>query len=690
MADISRTLKVAVKVGGEQPAAVVPVVADVAPYVPPYVPPILMGLNVIGSNYYTSSCAFINYIHGSSYPWTDSGNGGLSSIDPATDWPINLPPGKTVSRAIFANITFPYGYIKPGHYIMTWSGPATVTINGLATNIVNTANRVTFDLLDAGLGCGALDATSGGNTYFIIRNANAPGGANISCTDLAMYHADDESDFLAGEIFQREFIARLTGASLLRHLGLMSTSGPSVVENFADLPTEASGSWVQNGIGVPPSVIAKLAVKTGTDLHLTMYPKATQSCMNSVMQAIWNTPGVSTANFKIYCEFSNENWNNDFHYPSVYMANTKAPSLPNYNSTPTCIVNSAGNPDVTKAYNNRIACAAAHGAMQCWTAAETYFPRSRIKRVYCGQGGYFAYLAAGFEYADLSGTLFGGAKLKTLVDAYGIAPYFQPDIGGLYGIPADMSKKAQVTRQDYLQPDDWWTNAVQNSLDQEVSPMITSSTSGAQAYRSDIEIISYELGHQFQLALDYTQNWSATVIDNELDFGSVDISAIFDDHDQMAVSYQLDNGQFGGALFLNASPWRGILVRIGSTNHRLKVFATQTDYDSNTPATLNTVASVGGLGDGKWRIDNLTRVQALGARYAALLDSAVGVSWYQKHFDLCKSLGLKTYTHLVDVAGFSSTGGGSQYWFHWGLKRSQWEPDLPLYPRADWFRKLSS
>lgn len=614
-----------------------------------------------GFDHYLSPRPFINEIRNTRQTW---GGTGAGSVD-VNGWITNMPNGQSVSLIVMHGQDYPVDYIRSGRYVCTWSGPLTVDItsgSGAVSNKVTTDHRIEFDLA-------ALSSGNSGGNFLNVIVSNSSGSAG-SVSDIAVYHSEDEALYLAGEIFGTAYLDSLHGADVVRFLGWMGTNSSGVV-NYSDFKTEAHCLWYP----IPISVMAKLGAKLNKDVWICVPHQATQACMNAVAAELWNQLSAYP-NVKIYGEYSNETWNSIF-TQSGYVTNTKSVGL--------TIVDNNGNPSTDSV--DKAACATAHGAMQVWTALETYFPRNRVARVYAGQAANWGARDSGFEYADTSLALYSGEKLKNLVDAYAIAPYFRPTVGGSYGVPADMTKKSVIARSDHAKSDSYWDRVVSNSLATTVTDLATSKA-GCTGKRADIQLISYELGHEFQLSLnDYTQNWTASVVANELDFGT-DITGIFTNGDLISVAFQTDNGTYSGQLFSGASFWRGFLCRIGTTNNKLKAYANQADYDSNTPATLNTSATTGGAGDGLWHIDNWTRCNALAQKYRDMLDSHIGVRWYRKYYDICKAGGLSLFLHL-GCAGMYVISDGSFSWFQWGLKRSPYDPDS-AYPRAAWFRRFAN
>ena len=684
---------------------------------------ILMGMNAHNYAYGTSTNPFINIIHGSSYGWD---TGDPAYVD-ALGWISNMPSGATnYKKYVILHTPYGVGYVRPGRYAITWTGPLTVSVaSGIPSNIVATDHRVEFDLP-------LLDASNSRGAFIQLVVTNTSGAAG-SVTDIAVFHKEDESRFNAGKVFQDDFLHSFDGAEVVRVMDFMDINS-STVENFSDFATEAHCDWHTT----PISVIGKLMQELpGKNLWFSMPHKATQACMNSVAQTLFSYLGSTQ---RVYCEFSNETWNGLFGQKN-YLRDTKAPSLPGY---PNCIVDSAGVVSATEW--DKVGCATAHGCMQMWAAFEAYFPRARIVRVFAGQLANWPANGGGFEYADASATLYGGAKLKTLMDGYAVAAYYGWT-GGYSGIPSDMSQKAQIQRRDDLQTDDFWNKAVFNDINVTLNGWLNTTRNSTLAKRGDINLLTYELGGGFQTVLG-TDGWSGvTVVGGQLEFG-VDISSYFSSGEKISYAYAGQNGK----LFLNSFHWTGYLVKtVPGQPTRLRVFANQTDYNNDTDAVLYSytvtgaswsagtatlqmasttglnvgqtinvsgitpsgynAASVaitaltgtsisyavaadpgawssGGTICGSWTVDNAYRVDLLGAKYKSLNDSYLGVLWYQELLRKIRQYGFVTFVQFTSTGGYLRGDEGYINYMQWGLKRSHWESDAN-YPRAAWFRHFA-
>jgi hypothetical protein len=683
-------------------------------------PSCIVGANLGNYSYYSGSNPYANLIHGSLEAWRGA---DLTPVD-SLGWITNMANGApALNKYIITNVTYGGNHVKPGRYGIKWTGPLTVSVvnNGYQANIVTSDHRVEFDLV-------AFNQGTSRATFIDISVTNTSGSA-ASVNDIAVFHLDDESEVIAGRPFQREFINNLAGFKIIRPMDFMNINSSPIV-NYADIPTEAHCSW-----GPPPiSVIGKMIAACNADLWMCAFHKATDACLNSIAQELYAQMGGGT--MSVHGEGSNETWNYapDFNQ-GAWIRDNIAPGI--------SVVDTNGAPSAAE--NDKIACGTAHLSMRFWKALETYFPRSRVVRVFSGQAANFATLAGGFEYKDTTNVLYGGAALKTLVDTYAIAPYFNISVGGGL-VPADMSKKAQITRQDANQSNTFWSNAIALEVDTYGKNWISNSKTQLAAKGANIKLTSYELGAGLSLDSSITADlWPATVVANTLDFG-INVTGIFSNGDKMCYQYS-----GGTALFSGAGHYSGFLLKLSGTN-AIRVFSSQANYDSDTAATLNSytvtggswsagtatlnMASAAGLLVGHeikvtgttpsgfntnlavvtgvtansvsyavavdpgawtsggvisitWYIDNLTRVLALANKYKSMMDSTFGVEQYKKNMEMCASYGMLAYMQFHLYAGYTHPGESGSHAFQWGLKRSVWDSD-DAYPRAAFLRRFAN
>lgn len=616
-----------------------------------------LGLNLGTTGIASSPKPFMDLFKCSSDTWAGTGSAAVDS----NGWLTNMPTGTTVSRYVlipnYPNETAFLG----GAYVLTWTGPLAVTIEdtgGMITSKVSTSNRITFTLPN-------LTDANKGNVFLAVRVTNST-GVDQSINSIRVFRASDEAALDAGDVFQPEWLASISGVSVIRVMDWLAVNNSNAV-NFSDLPTESKIGWNV----CPPSIMGKLGSAVGSDLWVCVPARLTTAAMTSLWQAI----SAQYPAGRVYVQPTNEPWNTAFTQDN-YLGDTKSIGL--------TIVDRFGAPST--AFQDKVACATAQLAFEAWSTAEAVFGRSRIVRVVDGQSANFNYLAAEFQYADTSATYYGGAQLKTLVDAYAIAPYFYGNLDGDGTVlPVDQSQKAMLARKDYLEVDSYFTAKCRLSVATAVG-QVASSRASLSAIAPGVALISYELGTHIYVQKDNystTYAYQATVNTgtNRLDF-SEDISAAFDDGEQ---GYAYVNG--AKVLFTGYAGWGPFWVKKDGTTS-LIVYSSQANYDSNTPATL--LSSTGGTSpvDG-WYVQNYTRSSLLADKWRTWHDGAEGAKVYEEYYQGLRANGLTLFNHFTDSSGYQNVNGNARSSFQFALSRSPYEA-AGDYKRFDWFRALTA
>ncbi len=627
------------------------------------------GLGLDSYNYWRHGCPFINLVHGTSIAFNGTGAASVNSLG----WITNMPSGQSVQKTLIFERAYPHQYVRPGNYVATWSGPMVVSANGTGlTNLVVGANRTTFTIPALSP---SVDYTN--NLTITVTNSS---GSPQSLSDLAVFHADDEADYLAGEIFSHDFLTGLNNSHVLRFMDWLDTNwlnaGDPPPTNFSEYRTEAHCDWTPP---LPPSLIGKLALKTGKDIWINTPVTGTQACFNSMASAIVTAAGAWTG--KVYATYSNENWN--FAQHILYLQNTKYLEAGS-------IVDGSGNASTSNF--DRQACAQAYGCLQTWAAFEAVLPRARVVRTMESFIVNFnLHGAPGFKYVDQTGLISSGQRVEQLIDLYATAPYMYANAVPT-GYPADMSLRTQLERKDYeTRTNAWYREVLIKSIDNNRGWM-DANYAAVKSRAPQCELGMYEGGSGVAISIDVGSlnggaiNYSATVNtgDNTLDFGATDITSAFDDGERVCFAYNATAAFAGQAIF------RGYRVRRISA-FKLRVYATDADYTNNIPATLI-------AGGGTYYASNITRGIYLAEKLQSVFESSDGVLAYQYHYDQCIASGITQFMHFVDNGGWFgfgySSGGdvvtrsGRAYWGHWGLKRAAEEVDS-IYPIAQWFRSLA-
>jgi hypothetical protein len=205
--------------------------------VPPARPPSpaaprVAALNMGPTVGYDAYQPYLNLIKGTIDNWS------LDFVDPNGEV-SRLPPGRTIAMNVWFGLGGRYQKIKPGPYIVKWSGgDATLTIACPGATIgAQTGKRRAFTLAP-------LSDTTSGQLKLAFSNDSA---APIDIRGLVLCHASQEELLDAGEIVNPDYIAscgtRLAFIRTMKPMGIEN----SVVSAVSQLKSEASQSWCTNG-----------------------------------------------------------------------------------------------------------------------------------------------------------------------------------------------------------------------------------------------------------------------------------------------------------------------------------------------------------------------------------------------------------------------------------------------------------
>lgn len=137
-----------------------------------------------------------------------------SQLD-SNGYPTALPSGaSSVNTTIFV----PTQTSRPGNYVLTWTGNGTILCSCNDTLVSGSKTSTT--------GTGRYVFSTTGNQFTVgIATIGSPYISN-----MALYHINDEPDYLAGKIFQAKFLStvRQTGAGVYRFLDLQNANFTNV------------------------------------------------------------------------------------------------------------------------------------------------------------------------------------------------------------------------------------------------------------------------------------------------------------------------------------------------------------------------------------------------------------------------------------------------------------------------------
>jgi hypothetical protein len=472
----------------------------------------------------------------------------------------------------------------------------------------------------------------------------------IDIRDVQVYHAEDEALLDAGELFQPAFLDSLRGAARLRMSIWMNAASAGLAPMETELPSVEIGYFGQESDRVPlcpPSLLAKLAQKTGAEIWVNFPAKASAACMRAYAEGMKAAGYPSGVN--VVCEAGGlEPWN--FAYPYVIGAKWIASRYP----TSVQALAAATPPSE----GVRTALGVADMSLTLWREFEAVFGANTV-RVFCGQGAWPDRFASAFGYVDPQ----TGRRFADLMHEYSVSLYLRLTAGGEVASTKQADMKAERAHE---KPDSWWKAAMLNGL-----PVLKGHIDANRAFlpkqNPAIRFGTYECGNEYFFQWErvaFTLDPAAQHL-----VSSIPVDRLFATGEQAI-------GEFGRrpSSKLSAYAEPRAFVRVVDGANAITLHATRDDALAGAnPLPLDGADSV-------YKLDNFTRVEAMDRRVKALLDSDFGAELYRQLFDLMEGAGVVAALHHCDTAN---------YWIGQtnGLKRSQYDPDTP---RAALFRALAA
>lgn len=624
--------------------------------------------NVGQVRYYGNHFAFINLIQQS--VWPQSGGGGTWA---GTDgWWRNITPNAFFSQIIYVQSNGPYAdeydYLRSGRYYLTWTGGATLAVlgAGVTQNVgASSANRYAIDV-------------AGNDPSFQLTVYNGTAGT-VNVTDAKLFHADDEAALIAGEIFQPAFLALFDGTDVLRFMDWLqtnemgwendysSTLNPITASNYHALSDRSYGHEETgpnaNTTGMPAAMIGTLARRLQKSVWFNI-PVKTNSACKTYLATQFMVGATAAWTGDAYVEGGNENWNYGPGYYGnyVYLRDTKAATV---NVVDKFGVASSEVPD-------KIACAAADVACESWAAFASVLPRSRIKRVLCGQAVAFNTYAAMFAYTDPR----SGQQVKNMADEYGVAMYFGT---GPAGTATNVDHSYQLAAKAWNFPDQYWLDAMLSNNPNyfgvgALAAYMDANTAGLATYAPGVKLTCYEGGNDMSRpvaprypftintvgaanTLKVVDTWDAgtqyvsDIRSNPVVYGGVFYTPIANSLNVAppnaaywlslgGLSAQFDTGDW--ITNFGTRPSSGLPSYFGVVPCPVMKFKNASEiwlFADSTALALDTGNTGAGAltldapaGAAIYYLDNVTRLRLLGAHVKELLDGAVGETVFRKLF----------------------------------------------------------
>jgi Ca2+-binding RTX toxin-like protein len=351
-----------------------------------------VGVNLNAVSYWSTEEPFIDRMHtaGSWAAKNSSGGTVALTLNDRGD-PANLTGVSSLSVAVAVD---PKSAAPSDEYVLTYSGTAHVSIAN-AKIVSQTAGKVVFDY-------------TGGDTKPNVNLSFTGLDPAHPVSDVHLVRADQQNLFQAGEIFNPDFIAKVSQWGVVRFMdwGNTNTSGDVSWATRTTLDDQ-SWSYFSHNDGVPLEAMVKLANEAHVDMWYNVPTKADDTFVRNALTYIRDhlDPGL-----KVHVEWSNEVWNSGF--AANKYAQSQADALWG-NGT------SVGHGDnVYYGYRSAQVASIAH---QVFTGTHS----DQLVDVLAGQAA-----NAGLMTPMLQGIAKAGVgSVSALFDDYAIAPYFGAEMG---------------------------------------------------------------------------------------------------------------------------------------------------------------------------------------------------------------------------------------------------------------------
>lgn len=469
------------------------------PEPPPVEATIQTAINLTQPTYYGNTKPFINLLK-SATRGMRSGDNDWSYVDPATQWAYAIPPDTYLYGIVQVRDVggyYNFTQLRAGTYYLATRSPLEITIYG--TGIEN-PRRINPNLMayDVPATIGSTQANPAINLRVWNNTPSTQGFVPVVENGVeypALYHADDEAAFLAGETFAPNWVNSLCNPKGFRLMDwtdcpqcgsdnygkpTLGPTGQVQVQNF--YPNDArvfTGSEEHNAL-MPPRLFGVLARKLQCNVWWTMPAKMSDEALAYSIEQFFAGAGPGWIG-KLWSEYNDESWNSAWPWVSQqqYIRDVIAPTIK--------VVDGAGNPSASPI--DMVACGTAHGAIKCWAAFAKHLPRERIVRVLAGQWAWVDGMGPGqFAYVDPV----TGQTAGAMADQYAVAPY--------WGVGEGFTTKQWCADQVWFNPDSWWLDLVKKNIDG-MLPQVAANKAFLAQYAPHLKLTCYEGGGW--IAADY-------------------------------------------------------------------------------------------------------------------------------------------------------------------------------------------
>ena len=256
-------------------------------------------MNLSGVSYWGTEEPFIDRFH-TAGAWVAKdalGNDVSSKLGLNAD---GDPTQLTGVSSLFAAVGVdPQSAAPTDEYVLTYSGNAGKISISHATIVSQTAGKIVFDYTGGDI------KPMAGVTFSQLDAAHPIG-------DVHLVRADQQALFGAGELFNPEFVSKVSQWGVARFMEWENTNASPTV-SWAGRSTLSDGSWSGAGRGNDQGVPLEAMVKLANEAHVDMwYNVPTKADNLYVTNALTYIRDHLDPTLKVHVEYSNEVWNGAF------------------------------------------------------------------------------------------------------------------------------------------------------------------------------------------------------------------------------------------------------------------------------------------------------------------------------------------------------------------------------------------
>jgi len=253
-----------------------------------------IGMNLAPVTYWSTEEPFIDRIH-TAQPWGAKDAAGNDITTTLTrDQNDDFTDLTGVSRLYLSVGVDPTSAAPIDEYVLTYDGTAKVGISG-GKIVSQTAGKVVFDVTG-----------ERSSVYFTFTNLNP----EDPISNPHMYRVDQQALYNAGEIFNPDFVAKVSQWGLVRFMDWGNTNASQDV-SWSSRDTLDNNFWsrMSHADGAPIEAMVQLANEAHVDMWYNVPTKADDSYVRSALTFIRDHLDPS---LKVHVEWSNEVWNTSF------------------------------------------------------------------------------------------------------------------------------------------------------------------------------------------------------------------------------------------------------------------------------------------------------------------------------------------------------------------------------------------